>query len=70
MKGGKYMKEEPIPEIDPEVWLHCLLISGGDENVRRELVERISKNSNVSRENVEKILHTLTQVLLNQTRQN
>ncbi|MBN1305693.1 MAG: hypothetical protein JXA13_14745 [Anaerolineales bacterium] len=64
------MSEKPMSEMDPEVWLHYLLIAGGDVQVRQELIERISQNSGVSPENVEQILHALTQVLMNQTRQN
>ena len=64
------MTENSTPEMDPEVWLHYLLIAGGDDQVRQELIERISQNSGVSPENVEQILRTLTQVLMNRTRQN
>lgn len=57
-------------EIDPEVWLQFMILFSGDEEKRKEMVNRIAQNTGFTPEKVETILKALMQTLVAMTRSN
>ena len=57
-------------EIDPELWLTYLLAVNGDPQVRKKLVDRISKRTGIIPEKTELILDELLKFLMGKSRSN
>lgn len=59
------MDDEKGAEIDTELLLQYLLAFSGDEELRQQVVERISKNTGLPPEQVEITLKAVLEVLMN-----
>ncbi len=59
------MDDEKGTEIDTELLLQYLLAYSGDEELRQQVVERISKNTGLPPEQVEITLKAVLEVLMN-----
>lgn len=56
--------------INPEVWLHTLLVISGDKEKKAEAIRQIVQNTGFSPEQVQLIITTTISILINQTRAN
>jgi hypothetical protein len=57
-------------EIDPEVWLNFLLTRMSDKQEKQKLIEDLSRRSEMVPDQVEEVLHSLTELMLEIARSN
>ena len=57
-------------KINPQAWLQTLLAIAGDKQKKKEVIQTISKQSDVSLETAEIIFAKTIKVLINDTRSN
>lgn len=57
-------------KINPQVWLQTLLAIAGDKQKKKEVIQTIAKQSDVSLETAELIFARTINVLINDTRSN
>ena len=70
MKNNYDLEDVENFKINPHVWLRTLLAIAGDREKKQEVIETISERSGFSRAQVEKILASTINVLINDTRSN
>jgi hypothetical protein len=56
--------------INPQVWLHTLLAIVGDKGKKEEVIHKIALTTGVPPEEVELIIATTINILINDTRAN
>ncbi len=64
------MAENQDIHIDPELWLQVLLAHMSNEQDKQKLINGLSCKTGIAPDKIEKMLHSLAEILVQMTRSN